>query len=110
LFDRGREPATVRAGLIGAGDLGAPIVTQATIIPRLEVPVVAYIDIEAARRAFRLAGIRKESIVVAENRSHARRALENGKRVVLQDALLMMDLPLHVAATATRSPALSLGA
>ena len=35
------EPATVRAGLIGAGQFGAPIVTQALFIPRLDVPVVA---------------------------------------------------------------------
>jgi predicted homoserine dehydrogenase-like protein len=104
LFDRVMEPTTVRAGLIGAGDFGTPIATQATIIPRLDVPVVADIDIEAARRAFRLAGVDEEDIVVAENRSRALRALERGKYVVLQDAMLMMELPLLVIATATRVP------
>ena len=51
LFERIGEPQVVRAGLIGAGDFGTPIVTQAKIIPRLDVPVVADIDLDAARRA-----------------------------------------------------------
>ena len=91
LFDRVREPGTVRAGLIGVGRFGTPIVTQASIVPRLEVPVVADIDIEAGRQAYRKAGIAEEDIVVCESRSGALRALEAGKRVVLQDALLISD-------------------
>jgi len=62
LFDRVQEPVTVRAGLIGAGQFGTPIVTQAPLIPRLEVPVVADISIEAGRRAYRKAGFAKEDI------------------------------------------------
>lgn len=104
LFSRVKEPLTVRAGLIGAGQFGTPIVTQAPLIPRLEVPVVADADVEAGRRAHRQAGIAKEDIVVCEDRTSALRALEAGKRVVLQDAMLMMDLPLDVIASATRSP------
>jgi predicted homoserine dehydrogenase-like protein len=104
LFDLVDEPATVRAGLIGAGQFGAPIVTQAPLIPRLDVPVVADINIEASRRAYRQAGFAEEDMVVCESHAGALRALEAGKRVVLQDASLMMDLPLDVIASATRSP------
>ena len=104
LFDRVQELATVRAGLIGVGPFGTPIVSQAPGIPRLEVPVVADVDVEAGRRAFRLAGVAEEDIVVCEGVAGALRALERGKRVVLQDALLMMDLPLEVIVTATRVP------
>ena len=104
LFDRVKTPATVRAGLIGAGQFGTPIVTQAPIIPRLDVPVVADTDIEAGRQAFLKAGFAEDDIVVCESRAVALRALEAGKCVVLQDALLMMDLPLDVIASATRSP------
>ena len=93
LFDRVETPATVRAGLIGAGQFGTPIVTQAPNIPRLDVPVVADVDVEAGRRAFRLAGFAEDEILVCESRAAALRALEAGQRVVLQDALLMMDLP-----------------
>jgi predicted homoserine dehydrogenase-like protein len=104
LFDRVRAPATVRAGLIGAGQFGTPIVTQAPLIPRLDVPVVADLDVEAGRRAFRLAGFADKEILVCDSHAAALRALEAGKQVVLQDALLMMDLPLSVIASATRSP------
>ena len=104
LFDHVQAPATVRAGLIGAGQFGTPIVTQAPLIPRLDVPVVADLNIEAGRRAFRLAGYADEDIFVCESHADALRALEAGHRVVLQDALLMMDLPLDVIASATRSP------
>ncbi|MCJ7735820.1 MAG: flagellar biosynthesis protein FlgA [Anaerolineae bacterium] len=104
LFARVKEPAIVKAGLIGAGQFGAPIVTQAPFIPRLDVPVVADINIEAARHAFRQAGVAEEDIVVCDTRVDALRALEAEKHVVLQDALLMMGLPLDVIASATRSP------
>jgi predicted homoserine dehydrogenase-like protein len=104
LFDLVSEPAMVRAGLIGAGQFGTPIVTQAPLIPRLDVPVVADTNTEASRRAYRQAGFAEEDIVVCESHAGALRALETGKRVVLQDASLMMDLPLDVIASATRSP------
>ncbi|MBN1583511.1 MAG: hypothetical protein JXA89_22570 [Anaerolineae bacterium] len=104
LFHRVQEPATVRAGLIGAGQFGTPIVTQAPLIPRLDIPVVADINVKAGQQAHLKAGYAQEDIAVCENRAAALRALETGKRVVLQDALLMMNLPLDVIATATRSP------
>jgi predicted homoserine dehydrogenase-like protein len=104
LFDRVKAPAVVRAGLIGAGQFGTPIVTQAPIIPRLDVPVVADINTDAACQAYSQAGFAEDDIVVCESRTAALSALETGKRVVLEDALLMMDLPLDVIASATRSP------
>lgn len=104
LFDRVKTPAVVRAGLIGAGQFGTPIVTQAPLIPRLDVPVVADLNIEAGRQAYRQAGFADEDIVVCDSHAAALRALEAGKRIVLQDAALMMDLPLDVIASATRSP------
>jgi len=104
LFDRVKEPETVRAGLIGVGQFGTPIVTQAPIIPRLDVPVVADINVEAGRLAFRRAGAAEDDIVVCDSRASALQAMETGKHVVLEDAMLMMDLPLDVIATATRVP------
>jgi predicted homoserine dehydrogenase-like protein len=104
LFERVQEPTTVRAGMIGAGHFGTPIVTQSPIIPRLEVPVVADVDVEAGRRAYLQAGYDEDDITVCGSHAAALRAMESGKRVVLRDALLMMDLPLDVIATATRVP------
>ena len=75
--------------------------TQAVSIPRLTVPVVADIDVDAALRTCARAGFRKEQTVVCESRPAALRTLKEGKLVVLADPLLMMDLPLDVVVEAT---------
>ena len=49
LFDRLAPGKTARAGIIGTGHYATAIVTQSSSIARLEVPVVADIDIERAR-------------------------------------------------------------
>jgi predicted homoserine dehydrogenase-like protein len=105
LFSRVSEPETVRAALIGAGQFGAPIVTQAPLIPRLDLCAVADLNVEAARAAFLRAGRAEDDIAVCDSREAALQALEAGRAVVVGDALLLMDLPLHVIATATRAPA-----
>lgn len=104
LFDRIKTPETVKAALIGAGRFGTSIVTQAPLVPRLDLVAVADLDIEAARSAFLQSGRSHEEIAACENRSEALRALQAGKVVIVEDALLLMDLPLHVIATATRVP------
>jgi predicted homoserine dehydrogenase-like protein len=104
LFNHLAPQKTVRVGVIGTGHFATAVVTQASAIPRLEVPVVADVNIEAARRAYRRAGIPAEQVAVCESREAALRALENGWRVILNDALLLMDLPLDVVVEATGVP------
>jgi len=104
LFDRIKEPEIVRAGIIGCGNFAATIVTQSPLIPRLEISAVADINLEASRSAFQQAGFADNDIAVCDSRSKALRAVEAGKRVIVQDAMLLMDLPLDVIAPATRVP------
>src|SRR5512139_1871216 len=104
LFDRIAEPRTVAAGVIGCGAFGSTIVSQGSCVPRLEIPAVADINLDAARRAFRLAGVADESIVVCDSRAAALRAMESGRHVIVQDGMILMDLPLQVIVSATRSP------
>jgi len=104
LFDNIEKPEIVRAGLIGCGNFAASIVTQSPLIPRLKMSVVADINVEAARRAYQRAGVADDDIIVSDSRASALRAIEAGKSIVVQDAMLMMDLPLDVIATATRVP------
>ena len=103
LFDRLAPDAKVRAGIIGTGHYATAIVTQSADIARLDVPVVADIDLESARRAFQRAGLADDVIVACDSRAAALRAMERGQKVILADALLMMDLPLDVIAEATGS-------
>lgn len=104
LFSRVSEPETVRAALIGAGQFGAPIVTQAPLIPRLDLCAIADFNVAAARTAFLQAGRAEEDIAICDSRAAALHALEMGRALIVEDALLLMDLPLHVIATATRVP------
>ncbi len=68
------------------------------------MPIVADTNIEAARSAYELAGIEDSQIMVAENRADALAGIASNKRVVVQDAQLLMDLPLDVIAEGTGNP------
>ncbi len=91
----------VKAGVIGTGHYATAIVCQARSIAQLDVAVVADVDVEQGRRAYRLAGVDDRRIVVCDRRAAALDALERGDSVVLPDADLMMDLPLAVVVEAT---------
>jgi predicted homoserine dehydrogenase-like protein len=101
LFERVESQPHVRAGVIGTGQYATAIVTQAQAISRLDVPVLADTDLEAARRACYHAGFADQDVAVCESRDAALRAIERGQIVVLPDALLMMDLPVDVIVEST---------
>ena len=103
LFDRHAPDVTVRAGIIGTGHFATATVTQSADMPRLEVQVVSDIDLASSRLAFTRAGFSDDDIVECDSRSAALQAMERGRRVILSDPLLMMDLPLDVIAEATGS-------
>ncbi len=104
LFNQVKEPAVVRAGLIGCGNFGAAILTQGRLIPRLELKVVCDVRVEEAKKAFRLAGVRDSDIAVCDTAGQALWAMEAGKWVIVEDAMNLMSLPLHVIVTATMVP------
>ena len=91
----------VRAGVIGTGHYATAIVCQSHSIPALDVSVVADVDVEQGRRAYRLAGVDDRRIVVCDRRAAALAAIERGDSVVLPEAELMMDLPLALVVEAT---------
>ena len=95
-----RGPA-VKAGVIGTGHYATAIVCQSRSIPQLDIAVVADVDVDQGRRAYRLAGIDAERIVVCDSRDAALAAMQRGDRVVLADAELMMDLPVALVVEAT---------
>lgn len=94
----------VNAGVIGTGQYATAIVTQAESIPNLDVSVVADRNPDAAHNAYQLAGIDEDRIVVAGSRAEALKGLESGKKVVLEDASLMMGLPIDAIAEGTGNP------
>lgn len=101
LFAKFAPDQTVRAGIIGTGHYATAIVTQSADMPRLTVPIVADIDLDSARRAFQQAGLPDDQIVACDTRAQALQTIESGQAAIVQDAALLMDLPLDVIVEAT---------
>jgi predicted homoserine dehydrogenase-like protein len=103
LFDSLAPARTVRAGVIGTGHYGTAVITQSPAIPSLEVSAVADIDVEAARQALGRAGFPAEACDVCESRGEALYAIGRGRRAIVADASLLMELPLDVIVESTGS-------
>lgn len=101
LFRQRAPDRVVRAGVIGVGQYATAIVTQSRAIARLDVPVVADLNVGAAREAYLSAGYPPEDVVVAESARGALQALETGRRTVVPDATLLFDLPVDVVVEST---------
>ena len=104
LFDQVKDKRTVRAGLIGSGHYGTAVITQARYISLLEIPIIADVDPQAARLAYRHAGIADDDITLCDNRSEAIRAIESGKSVITEDPMILMDIPIDVIVESTGVP------
>lgn len=104
LFKYFRKKDFATVGLIGAGEFGTTILSQSLKNPLLKMPIVADIDLESARLAFRRARVDEDRIVECDSRIDALKALENGKFVILEDPMILMELPVDVIVEATGVP------
>lgn len=95
---------TVRVGVIGTGHFATAIITQSQVINQLDVPVVCDVNPDAAQKAYDHAGLDSDKTVICETTQQAKDAMENGKHVILTDAMQMMDLPLDVIVESTGNP------
>ena len=101
LFDQVKEKRIVRAGLIGSGQYGTAVLTQARYIPLLEIPIVADVDPQAARLAYHRAGITDDEIALCDSYVDTMRAMESGKCVIVEDPMLLLNTPIDVIVEAT---------
>jgi predicted homoserine dehydrogenase-like protein len=91
----------VRAALIGVGDFGRTLVSQAHRIDNLDVCVLCDRNLQAARDACRCAGVPDDAIVVCDSPAAARKNLDKGRRVLVEDSALVMELPVDIVVEAT---------
>ncbi len=94
----------INVGLIGAGAFGRTFLSQSILIPHLRVAVVCDQDIDIARAACLQAGLTPEELKICRTESEAYDAVSKGKTAVIDDGLLMMDLPIDVVIEATGMP------
>lgn len=104
LFERFGAGKVVKVGVIGTGSYATAVITQSQVISQLDVSVVCDRDVEAARRAYHLAGLSDDAFVICDSRQQALAALEQGKRVIVADSSLVMELPLDLVVESTGVP------
>ena len=95
---------TVRVGVIGTGHYATALVTQSRVVDQLHVPVVCDTNPDAAQNAYHHAGLDSDKTIIADTTQQAAEAIEQGKYVILTDAMQMMDLPLDVIVESTGVP------
>ncbi len=91
LEQRALENRPVRIGLIGAGQMGTDVVAQVTMMKGIDVVIVADIDINRAREAYRVGRVEGE-VVEVDKPETADAAVRAGKRVITQDYRVVTDM------------------
>ena len=96
----------IRVGLIGSGEMGTDIVTQCQQMTGITVAAIAEINVDAAKKALRIAGRPEDGNMVASTASAFSAALDMGKTAITQDAQLVCTSDqIDVVIDATGKPA-----
>ena len=86
LAKREEEGKIIRAGIVGAGQMGRGMVTQMALMKGIMPAIVSDIKMDNVINAFHYAGISDEDIDVAKTREEANRYMEQGKYVATENA------------------------
>lgn len=84
----------IRAGIVGAGQMGRGMVGQMMAMKGMTPAVVADTNPERAINAYQMAGVHDSDILVAKTLDEANRAVESGKFVVTENSELATKLNL----------------
>jgi predicted homoserine dehydrogenase-like protein len=94
-----KSHATV--ALVGSGHFGTAVLMQLMLHSQIRISIIVDKNIESARKAYQLAGIPNEQIVYCADASSAKMALDTGKFLLMEDAMILVDLPVDVIVEAT---------
>jgi len=107
LLRRQAEGRPIRVGASGIEWMGSGFVTAMSVVPGMELVVLANADVGEAIRAYESTGVPRSSIIIAEAPEPAMDALRAGKRVVTPNlALLPIIEAVDIVADSTYSPAI----
>lgn len=96
--------APIKVGVAGAGEFSVEMITQISYIKNMEVSAIGDINPDAAIKAFKAAGYGDDDIVTAKSVMQAKSYVDMGKRVILEDALSLCELPVDVVCDITGDP------
>jgi predicted homoserine dehydrogenase-like protein len=101
-----RESRPIRVGLIGSGEMGTDIVTQCDHMPGITVAAIAEINIDAAKKALKIAGRADEAAAIVDTKAKFANALANGQTAITNDAQMICTSDhIDVIIDATGRPA-----
>ncbi|MEQ8506004.1 MAG: homoserine dehydrogenase [Rhodospirillales bacterium] len=98
------DAASVRVGLVGAGEFGASLITQSLSHARIDVPVVADLDPDRAVNVLLRCGIDGDGIEICRDGDKAKTAMAAGKVAVVPDGLMLVGTEIDVVVEATGAP------
>lgn len=94
----------VRIGMIGAGQMGTDVVAEVSMMSGVDVVIAADVDLERAKNAFMIGGIKGEVVVVG-TAAEADAAIKAGKYVAVDDYHILTDVKnIDVVLEATGIP------
>lgn len=94
----------IKIGIAGAGEFSIEMITQVSYIKNMEVSVIADMHPEVAVKAFIMAGYDSSDIVISKSVKDAVMYMELGKKVVLEDGLMVSELPVDAVCDITGDP------
>ncbi|WP_428391637.1 NAD(P)H-dependent oxidoreductase [Lichenicoccus sp.] len=88
LARRAEAGRPVQVGLIGCGEMGTDIVTQLSLMPGIELAVLAEMRLDAAFLALDIAGIGRDAARLCETQAQAEDAIAAGLIAITQDGTI----------------------
>ena len=105
LWARHEAGDPIKLALVGAGQMGAGMISQMESMVGIRAVAVADIVPDRVIKAFMQAGVPADDVVATTNHRDATEALKSGKRVATSDALLLARLsPVEVVVEASGVP------
>ncbi|MEM7028291.1 MAG: SAF domain-containing protein [Chloroflexota bacterium] len=94
LAQRHTENNPIRVGIIGAGKFGAGLAAQISQMKGMEASVIADLDLERSKNAFKISRIPEDVVQEATTAKAIDAAIHSGKRVVTNDGFLVAQAEL----------------
>lgn len=68
----------IKVGIVGAGQMGRGMVSQMFCMKGIRPVIISDLDVERAKQAYELAGIKTEDITFVSKPSEAEKGIQNG--------------------------------
>lgn len=95
----------INIGLVGAGQMGRGMISQMFCMKGIRPAIISDINLDNAKKAYIMAGISSDEIIVAKTPTEAEEALDRGKFVVTENfEVVTKTIPVDVVIDATGVP------